>query len=80
MVIGASAPDPSWDQDEVLLKALGCNIVVPKRESPYPMCLPDSSTVKKCNHVIGFCGGKAIDRSKLVDTKLSLLTQDYNVR
>lgn len=80
MIIGASEPDPSWKQDEVLLKALGCNIVVGKRESPYPMCLPDNPTVRKCSHIIGFQGGKAIERDKLVKTKLDLLGQDYNVR
>jgi len=80
VIIGASEPDPSWKQDEVLLKAFGCNIVVSKRESPYPMCLPDNPNVKKCNHIIAFMGGKAIERDKLVKTKLDLLAKDYNVR
>jgi len=75
VIIGASDPDPSWEQDEVLLKALGCNIVVSKRESPYPMCLPDNPKVKKCNHIIAFLGGKAIERDKLVKTKLDLLAK-----
>merc|ERR1712014_213976 len=65
IVIGASEPDPSWKQDEILLKALGATIVVGKRESPYPMCLPDNPSVKKCSHIIGFRGGKALERDKL---------------
>lgn len=80
IVIGASEPDPSWKQDEVLLRALGCNVVVSKRESPYPMCLKDDPKVRKCNHIIGFCGGKTLEREKLVRTKLDLLAQDYQVR
>jgi len=79
-IIGASEPDPSWQQDEVLLKSLGANIVVGKRESPYPMCLPDNQRVRKCNHVIGFRGGKAVPRDKLTKVKLELLAQDYTVR
>lgn len=80
IIIGASEPDPSWKQDEALLKALGANIVVSKRESPYPMCLPDNAQVKKCNHIIGFAGGKALPSDKLTRTKIDLLAQDYNVR
>eukprot|EP00933_Yihiella_yeosuensis_P043899 TRINITY_DN3893_c0_g1_i1.p1 TRINITY_DN3893_c0_g1~~TRINITY_DN3893_c0_g1_i1.p1 ORF type:complete len:539 (-),score=110.51 TRINITY_DN3893_c0_g1_i1:462-1853(-) len=80
VIIGASEPDPSWKQDEVLLKALGAEIVVGRRESPYPMTLPDAPNIKKCSHIIGFCGGKAIDREKLMQAKLDLLAQDYNVR
>lgn len=79
-VIGASEPDPSWKQDEILLKTLGAEIVVSKRESPYPMCLPDNPSVKKCSHIIGFRGGKAIRKDKLMEAKLSLLAQDYVVR
>jgi len=80
VVIGASEPDPAWRQDEVLLKAAGAHIVVGKRESPYPMCLPDNPAIKKCNHIIGFVGGKAVDRDKLTKVKLELLAQDYSVR
>lgn len=79
VVIGASEPDLSWKQDEILLRALGANIVVSKRESPYPMCLPDNANVKKCNHIIGFCGGKALERDKLTRAKIDLLAQDYTV-
>jgi len=79
ILMGGSEPDLSWKQDEILLKALGANIVVSKRESPYPMCLPDDSRVKKCNHIIGFVGGKALEREKLVKTKIDLLSQDYTV-
>jgi len=80
ILIGASEPDPSWKQDEVLLKALGADILVSKRESPYPMCLPDNADVKKCSHIIGFRGGSAIERDKLMQAKLNLLAQDYVVR
>jgi len=80
ILIGASEPDPSWKQDEVLLKALGAQMVVSKRESPYPMCLPDNSSVKKCSHIIGFHGGKALEKDKLMQAKLNLLAQDYVVR
>jgi len=80
IIIGASDPDPSWKQDEQLLKKMGAEVVVPKRESPYPMCLPGNSTVKKCSHIIGFCGGKALERDKLVSAKIELLAQDYVVR
>mmetsp|Transcript_29494 Transcript_29494/g.57828 ORF Transcript_29494/g.57828 Transcript_29494/m.57828 type:complete len:528 (-) Transcript_29494:151-1734(-) len=80
VVIGASEPDPSWRQDEVLLKAAGAHIVVGKRECPYPMCLPDNPSVKKCNHIIGFLGGKAVERERLTKIKLELLAQDYSVR
>ncbi|CAK9006388.1 Hypothetical protein (Fragment), partial [Durusdinium trenchii] len=80
VVIGASHPDPSWKQDEHLLQKLGATIVVSKRENPYPMCLPGDSTVKKCSHIIGFCGGKAIERDKLMSAKIELLSQDYVVR
>jgi tetratricopeptide (TPR) repeat protein len=79
VVIGASEPDLSWKQDETLLKALGANIVVSKRECPYPMCLPDNPAVRKCNHIIGFVGGKALERDKLTKTKIELLSQDYTV-
>jgi len=79
-IIGASEPDPSWKQDEVLLKALGAKIVVGKRVCPYPMCLPDNPDVRKCSHIIGFKGGKALERDKLTKVKLELLTQDYSVR
>merc|ERR1712006_3522 len=65
IIIGASEPDPSWKQDEILLKNLGANIVVGKRLSPYPMCLPDDPNIKKCNHVIGFVGGKAVEKDRL---------------
>lgn len=80
IIIGASEPDPSWKQDEVLLKALGCQILVSKRECPYPMCLPDNANVRKCSHIIGFHGGKALERDKLTKTKIDLLAQDYSVR
>jgi len=80
VVIGASEPDPAWKQDEVLLKAAGAHIVVGKRECPYPMCLPDNPCIKKCNHIIGFLGGKAVEREKLTKVKLELLAQDYSVR
>lgn len=80
IIIGASEPDPSWKQDEALLRAYGANIVVSKRESPYPMCLPDNAQVKKCSHIIGFMGGKALDPDKLTRTKIDLLAQDYNCR
>mmetsp|Transcript_58139 Transcript_58139/g.138350 ORF Transcript_58139/g.138350 Transcript_58139/m.138350 type:complete len:533 (-) Transcript_58139:107-1705(-) len=80
VVIGASDPDPSWKQDEVLLKALGCEIVLGKRESPYPMCLPDNANIRKCSHVIGFQGGKSLAKNMLTKTKLNLLAQDYSVR
>lgn len=80
IVIGASEPDPSWNQDEVLLKSLGANILIGKRESPYPMCLPDNPQVRKCNHIIGFLGGKAVPRDRLTKVKLELLAQDYSVR
>eukprot|EP00435_Cladocopium_sp_Y103_P054858 s568_g18.t1 len=80
VIIGASEPDPSWKQDEHLLQKLGATIVVSKRESPYPMCLPGDSTVKKCSHIIGFRGGKAIERDKLMNAKIELLSQDYIVR
>jgi len=80
VIIGPSEPDPSWKQDEVLLRAMGCNIVVSKRQSPYPMCLPDNPDVRKCSHIIGFKGGKVIEKAKLVRAKLDLLAQDYNVR
>jgi len=73
-------PDPAWNQDEVLLRALGCNIVVSKRESPYPMCLKDDPKVRKCNHIIGVLGGKAVPKDKVVRAKLDLLAQDYQVR
>mmetsp|Transcript_23032 Transcript_23032/g.41990 ORF Transcript_23032/g.41990 Transcript_23032/m.41990 type:complete len:568 (+) Transcript_23032:142-1845(+) len=80
IIIGASEPDPSWKQDEILLKALGCEILVSKRECPYPMCLPDNSNVRKCSHIVGFLGGKALERDKLTKTKIDLLAQDYSVR
>mmetsp|Transcript_22587 Transcript_22587/g.59667 ORF Transcript_22587/g.59667 Transcript_22587/m.59667 type:complete len:529 (-) Transcript_22587:39-1625(-) len=80
VIIGASEPDPSWKQDEILLRAMGANIVVSKRESPYPMCLPDNPDVRKCNHIIGFLGGKPMDKDKLTKVKLDLLAQDYSVR
>lgn len=80
VVIGASEPDLSWKQDEVLLKAIGANIVVGKRESPYPMCLPDNPDVRKCSHIIGFKGGKAVAKERLTKLKLELLSQDYSVR
>ncbi|CAE7376308.1 SMT1 [Symbiodinium necroappetens] len=67
IIIGASDPDPSWKQDEQLLRKLGAELVVSKRESPYPMCLPGNSKVKKCSHIIGFRGGKAIERDKLMN-------------
>jgi hypothetical protein len=79
VVIGASEPDLSWKQDESLLRSLGANIVVSKRECPYPMCLRDNANVRKCNHVIGFVGGKALERDKLTRTKIDLLAQDYTV-
>lgn len=79
VVLGGSEPDLSWKQDEILLKALGANIVVSKRECPYPMCLPDNANVRKCNHVIGFVGGKALEREKLTRAKIDLLAQDYTV-
>merc|ERR1711937_920374 len=62
VVIGASEPDYSWKQDEKLLSSLGARVVVGKRLSPYPMCLPDDARVRKCNHIIGFQGGRAIDK------------------
>jgi len=68
------------ETDEVLLKALGAKIVVGKRVCPYPMCLPDNPDVRKCSHIIGFKGGKALERDKLTKVKLELLTQDYSVR
>ncbi|CAE7536550.1 Fkbp59 [Symbiodinium sp. CCMP2456] len=80
IIIGASDPDPSWQQDEQLLRKLGAELVVSKRESPYPMCLPGNSKVKKCSHIIGFRGGKAIERDKLMNVKLELLAQEYSVR
>lgn len=80
IIIGASDPDPSWKQDEILLKALGADLCVSKRESPYPMCLPDNRRVRKCNHIIGFQGGKALEKDRLTKVKIELLTQDYNVR
>mmetsp|Transcript_52400 Transcript_52400/g.113550 ORF Transcript_52400/g.113550 Transcript_52400/m.113550 type:complete len:516 (-) Transcript_52400:152-1699(-) len=80
VIIGASEPDHSWKQDETLLRAVGANIVVSKRESPYPMCLPDNPKIKKCNHIIGFHGGKALEPDKLTKKKLELLSQDYSVR
>lgn len=80
IIIGASEPDHSWRQDEVLLKAAGCNVVVGKRESPYPMALVDAPNVRKCNHIIGFWGGKPVPRDKLTSVKLDLLAQDYQVR
>jgi len=80
IIIGASDPDPSWKQDEQLLRKLGAELVVSKRESPYPMCLPGNSKVKKCSHIIGFRGGKAIERDKLMNVKLELLAQEYSVR
>eukprot|EP00929_Paragymnodinium_shiwhaense_P076368 TRINITY_DN39253_c0_g1_i1.p1 TRINITY_DN39253_c0_g1~~TRINITY_DN39253_c0_g1_i1.p1 ORF type:complete len:539 (+),score=140.97 TRINITY_DN39253_c0_g1_i1:155-1771(+) len=80
VVIGASEPDLSWKQDEVLLRAIGAEITVGKRVSPYPMCLPDDDRVRKCNHVIGFVGGKAVDRDRLTKIKLELLSQDYTCR
>merc|ERR1712050_711943 len=76
-VIGGSEPDLSWKQDEALLRALGANIVISKRECPYPMSLPDRPDVRKCNHIIGFVGGKALERDKLTETKIELLSQDY---
>jgi len=79
-IVGASEPDLSWKQDEILLKSLGANIVVGKRESPYPMCLADNPAVRKCNHVISFLGGKAVERERLTKIKLELLSQDYQVR
>ena len=36
-----------------------------------------NANVKKCNHIIGFVGGKALERDKLVKTKIDLLSQDY---
>lgn len=80
IVVGASEPDPSWKQDEILLRALGAEIVVGKRICPYPMSLPDNPAIRKCNHVIGFLGGKELDKDKLTRTKLDLLAQDYQVR
>lgn len=80
VIIGSSEPDPSWKQDEVLLRALGARIVVGKRESPYPMCLPDNPDVRKCNHIIGFQGGKSVPKERLTKIKLELLSQDYSVR
>lgn len=80
IIIGPTEPDPSWKQDEILLKSLGANIVVNKRINPYPMCLADDVNIKKCNHIIGFLGGKAVDRSNLTKLKLELLSQDYTVR
>lgn len=80
IIIGASEPDLSWKQDEILLKSLGANIVVHKRESPYPMCLADNPDVRKCSHIIGFLGGKAVERERLTKIKLELLSQDYTVR
>jgi len=80
IIIGASEPDPSWKQDEVLLKKLGAEILVSRRESPYPMCLPGNSTVRKCSHIIGFKGGKALERDKLMTAKVELLADDYVVR
>lgn len=80
VIIGASEPDLSWKQDEVLLRALGANLVVSKRLSPYPMCLPDNATVRKCNHIIAFRGGKALERDKLTRAKIDLIAQDYTVR
>lgn len=80
VIIGASEPDHSWKQDEILLKALGAEIIVGKRESPYPMSLPDNPKVKKCNHIIGFCGGKALQKDQLTKKKLELLSQDYTIR
>lgn len=80
IVVGASAPDPSWNQDEVLIPSFGSEIVVKKRESPYPMKLPDDPKVRKCNHIYGFKGGKPLDKSKLTNKKLELLAQDYTLR
>jgi len=80
ILVGASDPDLSWKQDEMLLKAIGACLTVSKRESPYPMCLPDNAKVKKCNHVIGFRGGKPMERENLTKVKLELLSQDYTVR
>lgn len=80
ILVGASEPDPSWKQDEILLRSLGVEIVLGKRESPYPMCLPDNPKVRKCSHIIGFRGGKPLDKDKLVKTKIDLLAQDYTVR
>lgn len=79
-IIGASDPDPSWNQDETLLKSLGANVVVGKRLCPYPMSLPDNPAIRKCNHLIGFLGGKALERDRLTKVKLELLAQDYTVR
>jgi len=80
VIIGASEPDHSWKQDEPLLTAYGANLVVGKRLSPYPMCLPDSVRIRKCSHIIGFCGGKAIEKDRLTKVKIELLSQDYHVR
>eukprot|EP00931_Biecheleriopsis_adriatica_P087713 TRINITY_DN62145_c0_g1_i1.p1 TRINITY_DN62145_c0_g1~~TRINITY_DN62145_c0_g1_i1.p1 ORF type:complete len:493 (-),score=122.39 TRINITY_DN62145_c0_g1_i1:26-1504(-) len=80
VVIGASEPDPSWKQDEQLLRKLGADLIVSKRESPYPMCLPDNPDVKKCSHIIAFRGGKAVEKDNLMNVKLELLAQDYSVR
>jgi len=44
------------------------------------MCLPDNPNVKKCSHIIGFLGGKALQREKLTETKMTLLAGDYVVR
>jgi len=80
VIVGPSDPDPSWKQDEVLLKAFGCDVVLPKRLNPYPMCLPNNPKVRKCNHIIGFRGGKIIPKDKVTRTKIDLLAKDYNVR
>jgi len=79
-VVGASEPDHSWKQDEILLERLGVQRVVGKRLSPYPMCLPDNPAVRKCNHVMGFRGGKAVAKDNLTKVKLNLLAEDYTVR
>eukprot|EP00746_Dinoflagellata_sp_MGD_P165068 gnl/MRDRNA2_/MRDRNA2_94132_c0_seq1.p1 gnl/MRDRNA2_/MRDRNA2_94132_c0~~gnl/MRDRNA2_/MRDRNA2_94132_c0_seq1.p1 ORF type:complete len:492 (+),score=109.47 gnl/MRDRNA2_/MRDRNA2_94132_c0_seq1:88-1563(+) len=80
IIVGASAPDPSWNQDEILIPSYGSEVVVTKRESPYPMKLPDDPKVRKCNHIYGFKGGKALEKDKLTKKKLDLLAQDYTLR
>jgi len=55
--VGASKPDPAWEQDEIFLKELGCTLCVRKIPNPYPMVSPADTSVRKNNHVIGFTGG-----------------------
>jgi len=74
-VIGMSSPDKSWEEDDKILSAMGCDLKVEKQRNRFPMVLEGNEAVRKNEHFCGFKGGLAKPTTAMADLKLMLLAE-----